>query len=142
MTRSKLNILIEQAAHGVSGNQIAKQIGVSPSTVSLTLNKTWIKDRVESIQAQVAEQSYAEAADNMVYAIKAYQHLDKDDDPQLREHGMKCSIEIARAIGILPSSTGGSPVVLNILNQSNITLSPAVEKLLSSLEYEPEIIED
>jgi hypothetical protein len=141
MTRQKLNALIEAAANGVSQSQIAHDIGVTRSAVCQVLGKQWVKDRVESIQAQVAEQSYAEAADNMIYAIKAYQHLDKDDDPQLREHGMKCSLEIARAIGILPSATGGSPVVLNIMTQSNITLSPVVERLLSSLEYTPESVD-
>jgi hypothetical protein len=123
--------ICEQRAAGQTLEQIATSNGLGHRSVAYRkLSRPELKEIVESIQEDFVSKSVPEAAENIVYAIKAYK--DKDSDTQLREHGFKASQRALEMVGILPSHTP-SLYVQQIFNHTDVHTSVEVNQLQSFL---------
>ncbi|MDD5722640.1 MAG: hypothetical protein PHY29_02745 [Syntrophales bacterium] len=144
MTQTDAQI-ISSTAHGYASREVARQTGVSPSTVQRRLRAPEIRAAVERLHDELMSTSLAEAANNIKHMIHSYQepglHVIKRArdgsttemqvfDEQLREHGFRASMEMLRSVGILPSQ-GTAILIQNIYNDNRTeAIPPEITTLL------------
>ena len=129
MNNSQIAQAAKLLAKGKKQVKIAQEFGVHESTISRALQTQTAKDIIEGIRDRIVRQAIPQAADNLTYAVNAYQAEGTSD--QIREHGFKGSRDLLAAVGIIPTHTQ-SVMIQQIINEStNIAATPESLSLLA-----------
>ena len=127
------NTQIAQAAKllakGKKQVKIAQEFGVHESTISRALQTQTAKDIIEGIRDRIVRQAIPQAADNLTYAVNAYQAEGTSD--QIREHGFKGSRDLLAAVGIIPTHTQSVMIQQIINDTTNVAATPESLSLLA-----------
>jgi len=126
------NLIAKERANGKTFRQIETIAGIDHSTAHHHAKKPDVKAQIARIQARIMDKAADQAADNIIHAVTSYQKKDIKKDPQLRDHGYKASVLMAQGMGILPSHSQ-SNMIVNILNQGNMAISPDILKIMAGL---------
>jgi predicted transcriptional regulator len=121
MDLQKIAQAAKLVAQGHRQCKVAQQLGVHDSTISRALQTQTAKDIIDGIRDRIIKQTIPKAADNIAYAIHAYQA--EDTSAQVREHGFKGSTALLSAIGILPSHTP-SVLIQQVIQGDQIQITP------------------
>jgi len=116
-------------AKGKKQVKIAQEFGVHESTISRALQTQTAKDIIEGIRDRIVRQAIPQAADNLTYAVNAYQTEGTSD--QIREHGFKGSRDILAAVGIIPTHTQSVMIQQIINDTTNVAATPESLSLLA-----------
>lgn len=140
---TKLDIkAAREYAKGSPPREVARKLGISARAASSKIKKPELRSLLEHIQKRTIERSAQLAADNIIHVISTYKDNNCSSNKKRIEktHGFRASERIAESIGVFPSRVE-SPVVLQILNQGNLVISPEIVQILSGLKRGLEVPE-
>ena len=120
--------------NGATLQEIASEHGFHEATACRKLQEPELKVYLEQIQKDTINATAKIAADNLIYLISNYKAnpCETEQERIEKSHGFKATERMAETIGILPSHTQ-SQFILNIFNQSNTIVSPALSEIINNL---------
>ena len=105
---------------------IARQVGLGRTSVYRHLEDDEVKDRLKAVQAELYK------GETLEIAVKSFKNLIAgypQDDPQLREHGYKSTVELLRSANVL-STNKPSVYIENVNNDNRQVISVTLQKIL------------
>ena len=139
--------IADDRVNGATLQKIANDHGMNVSTACRKLQKPELRAYLEEIQERLIHRSLEASVENIAYAVDYYRSpgekvtVSRKDgstcqvsqkNEQLMDHGYKASVKICESVGILPSHTQ-SQVIVNILNQGTVQISPAITRVLQQI---------
>ena len=122
MGRADDEYIAAKTVEGESKAQIARELGLSPLTVSKRLQRKHVAELVENLRNGLVTTTLPSAVVNVKKVIEEYADSHATDElgkmpealHQRREHGFKASIEVMKGAGLLPSNGGNVYVQQNV----------------------------
>lgn len=129
----QLAIIATKRAAGTPNRLIAKELGVSESTISRRARLAEIKPLIDQAKQKMIGEYLPESVENVGYAIKSFRTLKAGEDNQLRYLGYRASEKMLENIGIL-----GTPSVQfnTMINQNSISIHPVIKDILSNQDID------
>ena len=118
--------VVKELAVGKSQKSIAKEVGLTQSSICRFANREDISKRIEQEKSRLIE-AVPDAVDNIKGLVQEMKNLPKSDIKG-RELSYKASKDVLKAVGLLPSPI--NQTLINIQGDRPI-LSPNIMRLLA-----------